>query len=385
MDNSITAPLGSPRCVGRSRGRLAQYSRRWLPAVCVLLAGLLAQRRAAAADANATASEHAGAVIASEFINDQAPYPECHASTLAENAAGDLVAGWFGGTKERNPDVGIWVAQQHAGHWSKGIEVANGIQPTGPRLPTWNPVLFQAPHGPLWLFYKVGPSPGGWWGMSVFSTDGGTTWSAPRRLPDKILGPIKNKPVILADGSWLAPSSTENGGWRVHFERSKDQGKTWHLIGPVPTGTPPLNAIQPSILFYPGGILQALCRTSQGVIAATWSHDAGETWSPLEKTSLPNPNSGTDAVTLRDGRALLVYNNCAPPPDRPTKGVRYPLDVAISDNGIDWRHVLTLESEPRGNGYAYPAVIQTSDGRVHISYTWNREHIKHVVLDPARL
>ena len=330
-------------------------------------------------------NELGAAVLHSEFLNEKAPYPECHASTLVEIAPGTLGAAWFGGTKERNPDVGIWFTRQEKGRWLPAVEVANGIQATGPRFPTWNPVLFQPKAGPLVLFYKVGPKPSAWWGMMMTSADGGKTWSRPTRLADGVLGPIKNKPVELPDGSWLAGSSTEgDGGWRVHFELSRDAGRTWTIIGPVDKG-PGLEAIQPSILFYPAGRLQALCRTRNGVIATTWSHDGGQTWAPLSRTTLPNPNSGTDAVTLADGRQLLVYNYSAPPPERPTKGVRYPLDVALSNDGVTWKHVLTLEADPLPNGYAYPAVIQTSDGRVHITYTWNRKLIKHVVLDPSKL
>jgi predicted neuraminidase len=327
------------------------------------------------------------AVVSSEFINPHAPYPQCHASTIAEVSPGKLVAAWFGGTRERAPDVGIWVARYEDGKWLDAVEVANGLQPDGPRLPTWNPALFQAPNnGPLVLFYKLGPSPATWWGMMCSSTDGGRTWDKPHRLPDSMLGPIKNKPVLLSDGTWLAPSSTEGeGGWRVHFELSRDSGQSWRKVGPVERGADNLDAIQPAVLIHRDGSLQALCRTRQGVIATTWSRDKGRSWSALEKTTLPNPNSGIDAVTLADARQLVVYNHSAPPPDRPTKGLRYPLDVAVSNDGVDWRHVMTIESEPIPNGYAYPAVIQASDGLVHITYTWDRKMIKHVVLDPAKL
>jgi predicted neuraminidase len=246
-------------------------------------------------------------------------------------------------------------------------------------------VLFQPKEGPLSLFYKLGPSPSKWWGMVITSTDGGATWSAPRRLPDGILGPIKNKPVELGDGTWLSGSSTEGNpdGWRLHFERSKDKGATWQRSEDVAKG-PHFDAIQPSILSFPGGKLEAVCRTKQGVIAQTWSSDGGVRWSPLTATDLPNPNSGTDAVTLSDGRQLLVYNHSGHRAAEP-KGDRWPLDVALSKDGVTWRRVLTLEDEPRVSGYAYPAVIQTSDGLVHITYTWARRHIKHVVLDPAKL
>jgi predicted neuraminidase len=261
------------------------------------------------------------------------------------------------------------------------------VQPDGTRYPTWNPVLFRAPAGTLWLFYKVGPSPSAWWGMVKTSADGGRTWSDARRLPSPLLGPIKNKPVILADGTWLSASSTEGTptGWRAHFELSRDAGQTWQFVGPIDKGPLSLEAIQGSVLFHRDGRLQSLLRTRNGVLATTWSSDGGQTWTALQPSALPNPNAGTDAITLRDGRHLLVYNHSQPPPESPTRGVRYPLNVGISSDGVLWRMAATLEDEPRPDGYAYPAVIQTSDGLVHITYTWDRKRIKHVVIDPRLL
>jgi predicted neuraminidase len=148
----------------------------------------------------AASAAQAPLVLREEFLNDGAPYPECHASTIVETTSGALAAAWFGGTKERHPDVGIWFTREENRRWLPAVEVATGVQPTGPRVPTWNPVLFQAPRGPLLLFYKVGPSPSKWWGLVISSNDGGRTWSEPRRLPDGILGPVKNKPVVLPDG-----------------------------------------------------------------------------------------------------------------------------------------------------------------------------------------
>lgn len=326
------------------------------------------------------------AVVRAEFINERAPYPQCHASTIVEISPGRLAAAWFGGTREGAPDVGIWVARHDGTRWRPAVRVADGLQADGTRYPTWNPVLFNPPSGPLFLFYKVGPSPREWWGMVRRSSDGGATWSEAERLPAPILGPIKNKPVILADGTWLSASSTEGTptGWRAHFEASRDQGHTWRFIGPLDKGPGALEAIQGSVLFLGGERLLALLRTRNGVLAATRSEDAGRSWSALEPSGLPNPNSGTDALTLRDGRHLLVFNNSTPAAGRGS-GPRYPLDVALSPDGARWNVVLTLEREPIPDGYAYPAVIQSSDGLVHVTYTWNRERIKHVVIDPAAL
>ena len=326
----------------------------------------------------ASAADQPG-FIKSEFIYETAPFPSCHASTIVETKSG-LVNAWFGGTRERDPDVCIYVSRHENGSWTAPQEVANGVGFGDKRLPTWNPVLFQPKTGLLMLFYKVGPSPSTWWGMLTTSTDDGKTWSAPRRLPEGILGPIKNKPVQLANGDILSGTSTEgDGGWRVHFERSSDGGQTWTATPPVNDGKE-IGAIQPSILFHGKDQLQAVGRTRQGQIFDIWSKDGGKTWGKMTLTEMPNPNSGTDAVTLRDGRQLLVYNH------NPNYKGRNPLNVAVSKDGKEWLAALVLEDEPGApNGFAYPAVIQTGDGLVHITYTWRREKIKHVVVDPTKL
>lgn len=317
-------------------------------------------------------------VLKTEFIYETAPFPSCHASTIAELPAGGLVTAWFGGTAEKNPDVGIWVARQEKGKWTAPVEVANGVQPAGKRHPTWNPVLFQPKTGPLLLFYKVGPSPQTWWGELRSSADGGKTWSAARRLPDGILGPIKNKPVQLPNGDLLSPTSSETdekpSKWAVHFERSTDLGATWTRTPALHDGLA-ISAIQPSILLLGGEKLLALGRTRQGKVFQIGSDDAGKSWGAISLTTLPNPSSGTDAVTLKDGRHLLIYNHTA-------KG-RSPLNLAVSKDGKTWQAALVLESEP--GEYSYPAIIQTRDGLVHATWTWKRQKVRHAVIDPARL
>ena len=317
-------------------------------------------------------------LVKSEFIYESAPFASCHASTIVETSSGKLVSAWFGGTAEGKPDVGIWVSRIVDGAWTAPVEVADGVQPDGSRHPCWNPVLFQPKSAALMLFYKVGPSPAKWWGMVRTSTDDGATWSAATRLPDGILGPIKNKPLQLADGTILSPTSDEGLSppptWQVRFERSGDGGKTWtRSLPPVESDDPA--AIQPSILTLADGTLQALGRTRNGKIFSTASSDHGATWSRLSLTELPNPNSGTDAVTLRDGRHVLIYNH--------TPKGRSPLNLAVSVEGKSWQAALVFEAE-KGE-YSYPTVIQTSDGLLHFTYTWKRQRIKHAVVDPAKL
>ena len=318
------------------------------------------------------------AVLKSEFIYETAPFPSCHASTIVETTGGGLVTAWFGGTAEKNPDVGIWVARLEGGQWTAPVEVANGVQPDGKRHPTWNPVLFQPKTGPLLLFYKVGPSPQTWWGELRSSTDSGKTWSVARRLPEGILGPIKNKPVQLPNGDLLSPTSSETdtkpSKWAVHFERSADLGQTWQRTAPIHDGLT-ISAIQPSLLFLGGEKLLALGRTRQGKIFQVSSDNFGKSWGEVTLTALPNPSSGTDAVTLQDGRHLLIYNH--------TPKGRSPLNLALSADAKTWQAALVLESNP--GEYSYPALIQTRDGLVHATYTWKRQKVKHVVIDPAKL
>lgn len=321
-------------------------------------------------------------IVTSEFIFETAPHPQCHASTIVETEGG-LVAAWFGGTKEGNPDVGIWLSRHREGKWSGPVEVANGAETEDPRVNCLNPVLFQVPKGPLLLFYKTG----NWWAYVKRSTDEGATWSKPERLSNGLFGPVKNKPVLLADGSILSPTSVEIPSpkgrcWRVHFERSTNGGKSWQFIGPVNDGHE-IQAIQPSILFHPNNRLQALGRTQQGRLFEIWSEDGGLSWGQMSLMDLPNNNCGTDAVTLRDGRHVLVYNHTGNRGGK-SNGERSPLNVALSKDGKAWEAALVLESEPRRE-FSYPAVIQTRDGLVHITYTYRRQNIRHVVIDPAKL
>jgi len=312
-------------------------------------------------------------VIADSFIFSSTPHAMNHASTIA--ASGNrLVAAWFGGSLESRPDVGILVSLNDGKGWSPPVEVANGLQPNGTRYACWNPVLFQPSSGPLLLFYKVGKNPRTWWGMCMQSSDNGQTWNTPERLAEGILGPIKNKPVQLENGEWLSPSSTENEYWRVHVEHSTDSGHSWKHVQKIHHAGK-LAAIQPSILTHGEGNLQLICRTPHKRMAESWSTDGGKTWSELQLTGLENPNSGTDAVSLADGRQLLVYN--------PSSQRRTPLVVSLSYDGRNWQDSLVLA---HGFGeYSYPSVIQTDDGLVHITYSWNLSRIRHVVIDPAKL
>lgn len=311
-------------------------------------------------------------ILKNEFIYETAPFPECHASTIAQTPAG-LITAWFGGTREKNPDVEIWTSREVDGKWTTPVSVADGKQADGKRHPCWNPVLQQMPSGVLYLFYKVGPSPDTWWGVVKTSRDNGLTWSEAVRLPDGFLGPVKNKPILLPDGNLLCGSSTEHAGWHLHLELVDPALKNWKKIVPAKND---VEAIQPTILTLGKNKLLMLSRPGEvkQVVAST-STDGGQTWSAITPIALPNPNSGIDGVTLKNGTHLLVYNH--------TPRGRSPLCLGFSKDGEHWQAALLLESEP--GEYSYPAIIQTDDGLVHITYTWKRKKVRHVVVDPAKL
>lgn len=321
-------------------------------------------------------------ILKDEFIFNNAAFPESHAATIAETPGG-LIAAWFGGTKEGNKDVCIYTSTLVNNNWTVPVKVADGIINDTLRYPCYNPVLYYAKNGELLLFYKIGPNVAGWKGYMMRSNNDGKIWSSRENLPEGFLGPIKNKPVLIND-VLVCPSSTEKDGWKVHFEYSKDNGKTWTKSAAINDGKI-MSAIQPSILNYKDGQLQVLCRSKNRTINESWSTDGGKTWNAMTASALPNNNSGTDAVTLKDGRQLLVYNHVKPAENLPNgKGARTPLNVAISNDGKKWFAVALLEDSPISQ-YSYPSVIQTKDGLVHIVYTWRREKIKHVVIDVSKI
>jgi Alpha-L-rhamnosidase N-terminal domain./Bacterial alpha-L-rhamnosidase. len=319
-------------------------------------------------------------IVEDEFLYEKASFPSAHAATIVDTPTG-LVASFFGGTKEGNPDVCIWVCRKTAEGWTAPQKVADGIMSDTLRKACYNPVLFQVPGGELLLFFKIGKNVGDWTGYLIRSYDGGKTWTQREELPKNILGPIKNKPVMIGN-KLVCPTSTEGNGWKVHFESTEDKGKTWSETQPINDGKT-INAIQPSILFHKDGSLQILCRTRNSAIAEAWSKDGGETWSEMKLIDLPNNNSGTDAVTLKDGRQALIYNHVKTP-EGAKKGARTPLNIAVSKDGKKWFASLVLEDSPIGQ-YSYPSIIQGNDGYIHAIYTWRRQRIKYMKIDPKQL
>jgi len=307
-------------------------------------------------------------MIESEHIFTTAPFKECHASTLVEVDNGEILAAWFGGTREGSNDVGIWLSRRGEEGWSVPEEVAREEE-----VPCWNPVLFRGPDGQVWLFYKVGVNPRSWSGAMVKSSDGGATWTAQEILPAGLLGPIKNKPIFMSNGEVLHPTSVESyRAWTCWAETMKPDGSAWQRHGPIVFPGNNFGLIQPSAVETSRGTVRAFMRSTRsiGSICAAESEDYGRTWTEAWRTPLPNPNSGIDAVGLESGEIAMVYNH--------TRDARHPINVALSrDGGDTWGEPRVLDSEP--GEYSYPAVIQTSDGLIHTTYTHKRKTIKHCV------
>ena len=281
--------------------------------------------------------------VSEKMVYVSPPFKECHASTIVEVEKNRFLIAAFGGSKEGNKDVSIWLSSSLNNNWLKPKMIDTGTSSDGIDYPCWNPVLFKSRSGKLTLFYKVGPSPREWWGMYKTSSDNGNNWSSSTRLPNGILGPIKNKPIQLENGTIISPSSTEikneeGLSWKIHVEMSDDDGANWKKI-PIDQKTK-FDVIQPSVLIHHEGRLQLLCRSRNNSLMQAYSNDNGLKWGKVTRTKLPNPNSGTDAITLKNGYHLLVYN-----PLKNGGDDRKKLSVAVSKNGIDWEDQIILEEK----------------------------------------
>jgi alpha-L-fucosidase len=324
-----------------------------------------------------TVKDFHATLISRSSIFPDGTFEACHASTIVETTPGNFLAAWFAGSYEGSNDVGIWISTSENEKWNEPREIVVGKDPSGKQLPCWNPVLFKTRNNKLILFYKVGPNPREWWGSFIQSTDYGKTWSNPKNLPQGFLGPIKNKPIELENGKILCPSSIEttNGEWGVNIEITNEELTSWQKIEVEADSG--VGVIQPALLIHSKGRLQMLCRSRQNLVYQSWSEDNGLQWSKLEPTNVPNPNSGIDAETLDNGSFVLIYN-----PLQSGKEWwlgRNILNVAISEDGINWKDIYQLENEEEGE-FSYPAIIQAKDKSLHITYTGKRKAITHTIL-----
>jgi predicted neuraminidase len=328
--------------------------------------------------------------FASSFIDPGFQTPSVHVASLCEISSGRLLATWYGGTREGARDVNIYTAMLHAGatNWSapRAVVTRDTAQRELGRYvkKVGNALLFSDGGERVNLLY-VSIAFGGWSGSALnlkTSADGGQTWSPSQRLQ---LSPflniselVKNQPAALDDGGWVVP---------IYHELAGKFSELLWLSGP--TGSPSyhktrvnggVTGFQPALvpLSSRRGLLLARDNSKAGQLWASRSEDAGDSWSALARTGLPNPFSGLDAIRLRDGRVLLAFND--------TQNNRSNLRLAVSpDGGATWQRSNSLVEEEAGQEFSYPFLLQSSDGLIHLVYTWKRKGIRHVLFNSAWL
>lgn len=311
-----------------------------------------------------------------------------HGSTVCEGPDGEILAAWYGGSREKGLDVAIWLARKRPGEaaWSTPVKIEKESDQTS----EGNPVLFvDRARERVWLFwvtmYVLRFFGGGWSTCKVkckASEDWGHSWTAPRYLRTKIGWMTRNKPIQLANGDVVLPVYSEFIGYKSFVlrcpAREFAKGPTtsrWSKHGRI-TG----NVMQPTIIERAPGHLFALMRATRngrfgGSLAAAESPDHGCTWSRAWRSPLPNPNAGADMVKLANGHVALAFNN--------SPAHRNPLSVALSeDGGVTWPYIRDLEADPAhpDERFAYPALIQARDGTLHCTYTNSKYNIKHAAL-----
>jgi predicted neuraminidase len=317
--------------------------------------------------------------IIQNYIAENPVTAASHASTLVEIEPNTLLAAWFGGKYEGAKDVSIYISSYKEKKWSAPKKIINPLIKDGDTLPCWNPVLFKSKSQNLYLFYKVGKNPREWFGAMIVSKDDGKTWSTAKYLPKGILGPIRNKPIETSPGIILCGSSTESindNKWRVFIETYTEATDSW-LITDI-QDKKNFDIIQPTFLVHSDKEIQILSRSRHNKLISSWSDDYGKTWQRTDSINVVNSNSGVDAVTLSKKSFLLVNNPLKMGKD--WFNGRNVLDVEYSKDGVHWKKIFNLENQSEGE-FSYPAIIQTSDHKIHVLYTYNRKYIKHVAFE----
>ncbi len=323
--------------------------------------------------------------IEKEFVCENMPTANCHASTVLPLQNGNVICAWFGGTKEGKDDVDIWYSVRENGVFGEPVRITADSS-----LPHWNPVLFEHIDGKISLFFKVGKKIAEWKTYRCISSDNGKSFSSPSELVPGDnsggRGPVKNKCIRLSNSRILAPASFEHTGWNCFVDISDDDGYTWKKSDIIATKhcLPLFNRanghcknripmIQPTLWESEKGQVSMFTRTSAGKIYRSDSPDYGVTWCTAYATDMPNNNSGIDVERTPDGRLFLVSN-----PVSKNWGERSPLTLGVSvDNGKSFETVCELEKEKPDSEFSYPAIVY-SDGKLHISYTWERKKIAYV-------
>jgi predicted neuraminidase len=340
-------------------------------------------------------------------------FPSSHSSNLLSLRNGDLLCAWYSGQWEGRSGVAIVISRlpKGSGQWTQPVMVA---QEAG-----WafeNPVLFEPPTGPLWLFYTRQAADAGQSKSQMFyrtSSDDGKNWTGPKLLFDRP-GSFDRQRLLVVGDQWLlpmyyTPSSGISGKDALsHYSAiqiSGDQGRTWKEC-PIADSN---GLVQPDIIERSPRHLIAFFRSRFADWVYTSSSEDGCSWTTPRPTQIPNNNSSIQVVRLRDGHMAIAFNNIQATTERgkPQTGPRWPLSVALSvDGGQTWPWVRDLDigqevpQEPIPSvmagtditdnkgaffghlfSYEYPSIIETADGTIHVSYTFRRRTIKYANFD----
>ena len=348
-----------------------------------------------------------------------------HGSSIVECPNGDLLACWFYGSGERNADdVMVQGARLKKGTrtWSPVFVMADT-----PGFPDCNPVLFIDARQRLWLLwiavranrwersllkYRIaeeyqadGPPKWSWQDVIMLKPGeefpkaierafrelgrdegawGEYAKSYPRLVVEAARDKVKRQtgwmtrihPLVLPSGRILLPLYSD--GFNLSLVAiSDDLGETWRASGPI-VGD---GGIQPTIVRKKDGTLVTYLRdtgSAPGRALMSMSRDDGVTWSPARDTEIPNPSSSLEVIALTDGRWVVICND--------TERGRHRLALLLSDDeGKTWRWKRHIEPPPGEKGsYAYPSMIQTRDGRLHMTYSHKergKASIKHTAVD----
>lgn len=320
-----------------------------------------------------------------------------HAATI-EWWNDHFVYAWFGGSREGNPDVGIYIHNLN----NDGKTIAIGVNDNYPR---WNPILFSH-KGRLYLFEKIGTFCDRWqtfihditnWNESVTNTN---YLRSSQVLPSGLNGPVKLRPVVcnkngketilcgsacetFADWTSYVESYTiDNGKWNYVSRSNPISVKDKIVYEDKFSGVKKLSLgiIQPSI-WREGNAYKAFFRSSWGLGKVYYSemlNKSDSVWSEPVPTNIPNNNSGVAACYLKNN-LYLAFNN--------SDTFRFPLELRKIkqvgkglfdiDSGSDI--VLIGDKTDTISEFSYPYLIDHGKN-LHLVYTYGRKKIEHVIV-----
>ena len=310
-----------------------------------------------------------------------------HPTTFTQLDNGDLYLSFYGGSGEYSTDTAVYGSRRLAGseEWTEPKIIADT-----PFVSEGNPVVWQAPDGIVWLFYVV--RYGATWSSSriqaKISLDGAKTWSDPTILAFEEGMMVRGRPIVLHNGDYLLPIYHETGADTERtgpdstslFLRFNQKTKKWSETGRIRSDN---GNIQPAVVELEKNHLLAFCRRGGGYepeefgyIVRAESHDNGQTWTRGKDTHFYNPNSAVDLLKLNSGHLLMAYN--------PHMNERDPLSLALStDGGKTFPYQIDV-AEGGTRDFAYPCLVQTRDGKIHLTYTSKeRSTVNHAVFEES--